>query len=131
MVLLTGSGRAVMKGERPARLVLPREEGWRGREAPVRAGAGARSGRAREATESLPPEAEPVFEALRLLRLELAREESVPAFVVASDRTLRDIAVLRPKTLDELMLAHGIGPAKAERYGAKILAAVAGSTPAR
>ena len=129
IVLLTGSGRAVMKGERPARLVLPREGD--GETAKLRGAAGARSGRAREATESLPPEAEPVFEALRLLRLELAREESVPAFVVASDRTLRDIAVLRPKTLDALLLAHGIGPAKAERYGAKILAAVAGSTPAR
>jgi ATP-dependent DNA helicase RecQ len=127
IVLLTRSGRAVMKGERPARLVLPREGGAEAAASPR----GARSGRARETTESLPPEAEPVFEALRLLRLELARQESVPAFVVASDRTLRDIALLRPTTLDALLLAHGIGPAKAERYGAKILAAVAGSTSPR
>ena len=112
-----------MKGDRPARLVLPREGD--GGTAKLRGAVGARSGRAREATESLPPEAEPVFEALRLLRLELAREESVPAFVVASDRTLRDIALLRPKTLDALLLAHGIGPAKAERYGPRLLATVA------
>ena len=84
-----------MKGDRPARLVLPARGG--GGDAGGRSPRGARSGRAREATESLPPEAEPVFEALRLLRLELAREESVPAFVVASDRTLRDIALLRPR----------------------------------
>jgi ATP-dependent DNA helicase RecQ len=44
---------------------------------------------------------------------------------VASDRTLRDIAQLRPHTLDELRLAHGIGPQKAERYGAAWLQAVA------
>ena len=68
IVLLTRSGRAVMKGDRPARLVLPREGGGEGAALPR----GARTGRPREATESLPPEAEPVFEALRLLRLELA-----------------------------------------------------------
>ncbi len=36
-----------------------------------------------------------------------------------------DIAVLRPRSLDELKLAHGIGPAKAERYGPQLLVAVA------
>jgi len=130
VVLLTGSGRAVMKGDRPARLVLPREA-EQAAALPVRPRGGARPGRARETTDILPPEAEPVFEALRLLRLELAREESVPAFVVASDRTLRDLALLRPRTLDELKLAHGIGPAKAERYGGRMLAAVAGALGAR
>ena len=75
--------------------------------------------------EALPPEAETVFAELRRLRQELARAEGVPAFVVASDRTLRDIAVLRPRSLDELKLAHGIGPAKAERYGQQLLGAVA------
>jgi ATP-dependent DNA helicase RecQ len=127
IVFLTRSGRAVMKGERPARLVLPREAGDEAA-APPR---GTRAGRSREATESLPPEAEPVFEALRLLRLELARQESVPAFVVASDRTLRDIALLRPTTSDALLLAHGIGPAKAERFGPQILAVVARSSAPR
>jgi ATP-dependent DNA helicase RecQ len=128
IVLLTSSGRAVMKGDRPARLVLPREGGA----TTLPRGAGApRAGRARETTESLPPEAEPVFAALRLLRLDLARQESVPAFVVASDRTLRDIALLRPTTLDALLLAHGIGPAKAERYGPQILAVVARASAPR
>jgi ATP-dependent DNA helicase RecQ len=124
VVVLTRSGRAVMKGDRPARLVLPREEGTTSPLA-ARAVGGPRGSRAREAAEALPPDAEPVFEALRRLRLELAREESVPAFVVASDRALRDVALLRPRTLDELQLAHGIGPAKAERYGTRILAVVA------
>jgi ATP-dependent DNA helicase RecQ len=116
-----------MKGDRPARLVLPRQEGRLGA-LPVRPRGGPRPGRVREATDTLPPEAEPLFAALRALRLELAREESVPAFVVASDRTLRDVALLRPRSLDELVLAHGIGPAKAERYGARLLATVARAT---
>jgi len=120
LVLLTSSGRAVMKGERPPRLVLPREG-----DPSERAPGGRRASREEPAPESLPADAIPVFEALRRLRLELAREESVPAYVVASDRTLRDVALLRPRTLEELKLAHGIGPAKAERYGRQLLAAVA------
>jgi ATP-dependent DNA helicase RecQ len=129
VVLLTGSGRAVMKGERPARLVLPREHAAEALPRPSRSSGGGRSPRPADAPEALPPEAVPVFEALRGLRTQLAREESVPAYVVASDRTLRDIALLRPRGLETLKLAHGIGPAKAERYGARILALVARVAP--
>ncbi|MGE5125224.1 MAG: RecQ family ATP-dependent DNA helicase [Betaproteobacteria bacterium] len=124
LVRLTRSGRAVMKGERPARLVLPRQGPAPG----TRARPGGQPTARPADVERLPPEAEPVFEALRRLRLELAREQSVPAFVVASDRTLRDLALLRPRTLDELERAHGIGPAKVERYGHRFLAAVAAAT---
>ena len=48
----------------------------------------------------------------------------MPPYVVASDRSLRDIAALRPASLEALQTAHGIGPAKAEKYGAAILAIV-------
>ena len=51
--------------------------------------------------------------------------------MVASDRTLRDIALMKPRTNDALLLADGIGPAKAERYGPQILAVVARSVAAR
>ena len=56
--------------------------------------------------------------------MELARAENVPPYVIASDRTLRDIALLRPTTLEELKLAHGIGPAKADKSGDGLLAIV-------
>jgi ATP-dependent DNA helicase RecQ len=133
VVLLTGSGRAVMKGERPARLVLPREhEAEAARSARGASGAsasrgqpGAGAARSPAEPDMLPAEAASLFEELRLLRSELARAENVPAYVVASDRTLRDIALLRPRGLEMLKLAHGIGPAKAERYGARILEVVA------
>jgi ATP-dependent DNA helicase RecQ len=58
--------------------------------------------------------------------LELSRRESVPPYVIASDRTLRDMAMLRPRTIDELLLVHGIGPAKAEKYGSRLLEVVRG-----
>ena len=66
-----------------------------------------------------------LFEALREHRLTLARAEGVPPYVIASDRTLRELAEIRPQTLDALRLAHGIGPHKVERYGAGLLAVVA------
>ena len=119
VVLLTDAGRAVMKGETPARLVLPRERGPGLLSAPA---GSARRRASRASAEALPPEAEARFDALRRLRLEIAREEAVPAFVVASDRTLRDLALLQPRTLAELQNAYGIGAAKAERYGERFLA---------
>jgi len=67
---------------------------------------------------------ETLFEALRRERLRLAQQDKLAPFMVASDRTLRDIALLRPRTMDGLRLAHGIGPHKAERYGARWLEVV-------
>ena len=43
---------------------------------------------------------------------------------VASDKTLREIAAIRPRNAEDLLLVHGIGPSKAERYGAGLLAVV-------
>ncbi|MEM8884554.1 MAG: HRDC domain-containing protein, partial [Planctomycetota bacterium] len=63
-----------------------------------------------------------LFEKLRAHRMEIAQQEDVPAYVVASDRTLRDLARLRPTNRTALLEAHGIGPAKAEKYGDGLLA---------
>jgi ATP-dependent DNA helicase RecQ len=93
--------------------------------APAGRRAGERTGSRSAPPVDLDPEALALFEALRRHRLERARAEGVPPYVVASDRTLRDIAVLRPRTTDELAMAHGIGPAKLERYGEQLLAVVA------
>jgi ATP-dependent DNA helicase RecQ len=57
------------------------------------------------------------FEALRAHRLEAARDAGVPPYVIASDRTLRDLARRNPATLAELPEVHGIGPGKVERFG--------------
>ena len=68
--------------------------------------------------------AQELFEALRRYRLTLAKARSVPPYVIASDRTLREIAATRPRSLAELELVHGIGPAKAEKYGEGLLEVV-------
>src|SRR5262249_61233409 len=94
------------------------------RQAPARAGRGA-GGAAGRAPAELDAAALDLFEALRRYRLTVARAEGVAPFIVASDRTLRDIAALRPRDLPELERAHGVGPYKAAKYGAGILQVVA------
>jgi ATP-dependent DNA helicase RecQ len=131
VVTLTEDGRSVMKGERPARLLLPppaaRERAGAGGSAailPTRVsdqapGSGAAS------QPLLDAAALALFEALRRHRLAVARAEGVAPFIVASDRTLREIATLRPRDLAELQRAHGVGRHKAARYGAGLLEIVA------
>ncbi|MFV1979044.1 MAG: HRDC domain-containing protein [Myxococcota bacterium] len=68
-----------------------------------------------------------LFDALRGYRLKRASASGVPPYVVASDRTLREIAAQRPRTIDELLVIHGIGPTKAKRYGKGLLKVVSES----
>ncbi|MBL8942678.1 MAG: HRDC domain-containing protein, partial [Myxococcales bacterium] len=123
IVHLTEVGKDVMVGKRPARLLLPGDDAPRS----ARPRGAVRSERTTGATEGvdLDAEAAVVFEALRRHRMTRAKAEGVPPYVVASDRTLREIAMLRPRTPDELAMAHGIGPTKLERYGEGLLATVA------
>ena len=58
-----------------------------------------------------------LFEALKRLRLQLAKEQDVPAYIVFSDATLRDMCVKRPTTLAEFTEVNGIGQAKRDLYG--------------
>ncbi len=131
VVTLTEDGRAVMKGERPARLLLPPSSS--GPKRVERVGPRRVEPAADRAPERV-ADREPVeldaaalalFEALRRHRLAVARTEGVAPFIVASDRTLRDIAALRPRDLAELERAHGVGRHKAARYGAGLLQVVA------
>ena len=65
-----------------------------------------------------------LFEQLRALRRRLADEESVPAFVVFSDATLRGLAAAKPTGPQAMLRVSGVGPAKLERYGETFLAAI-------
>ncbi len=58
-----------------------------------------------------------LFEALRELRLELAKEQSVPPYVIFHDSTLIEMAKKRPNTSDAMRYISGVGEAKLKRYG--------------
>jgi len=68
---------------------------------------------------------DPLVEALRAWRLERARADAVPAYVVAHDATLEAIAEARPGSIAALRRVKGMGPAKLDHYGAEILEVVA------
>jgi ATP-dependent DNA helicase RecQ len=65
-----------------------------------------------------------LFATLKTLRGSIARNESVPAYVVFTDRTLAELAVRRPRTLAAMGDVRGIGPAKLDKYGEQFLAAI-------
>lgn len=65
-----------------------------------------------------------LFEKLKQLRSELAKNQGVPAFVVFSDVTLRDMCSLMPADISELMQVSGVGQKKSEVYGRKFLAII-------
>jgi ATP-dependent DNA helicase RecQ len=117
---LTAASRPVLKGEQTVAL---REESPRKRERE-------RSTRGGAAPANVAAADQPAFEALRALRAQLAREQSVPAYVIFHDATLRAIAERRPRSLAELGTVTGVGGAKLERYGAQVLATLEDTTPA-
>jgi ATP-dependent DNA helicase RecQ len=71
------------------------------------------------------PAAEALFQRLKRWRLETARSQGVPPYVIFHDATLQAIANARPASRHALDGLPGVGVAKLERYGAAILAVVA------
>ncbi len=74
-----------------------------------------------DSTDAAGPAEEALFQALRALRLEIAKEQGVPPYVVFHDKTLREMVASEPRSLAELALVPGIGAAKLERYGERFL----------
>lgn len=58
-----------------------------------------------------------LFEKLRHLRMELARKENVPPYIVFSDKTLTDMCIKLPFTPEEMLAVNGVGQNKKEKYG--------------
>ena len=71
------------------------------------------------------PADEGLFERLRAWRLERARVDEVPAYVVLHDATLRELASVKPENERDLAAVKGFGPTKLERYGDDVLAVIA------
>ena len=108
---LGGDAKEVLKGEAAVMIALPpkRESGRRAR---------------RDRSGGFNPVGDPLFEALRTLRRDLAAEAGVPPYVIFHDSTLRDMAALRPASLSELGQLVGIGARKLEAYGEAFLGVI-------
>ncbi len=66
----------------------------------------------------------PLFTELKFLRSAIAKREGVPAFVVFSDMTLRDMCDKQPKTSAEFLNVSGVGVAKLEKYGEEFISVI-------
>ena len=98
--------RAILKGEAKLELVLPPK----------------RERRRRGAKGSVPnPVANPLFEALRAKRREIAQETGLPPYVIFHDSVLRDMAMVRPSSLAEMGQLSGVGARKLDAYGQDFL----------
>jgi ATP-dependent DNA helicase RecQ len=103
---ITSLGRQVLRGSREMDIALPEPA------APA------------VQTPTAPDSA--LAERLRRWRLEVARQDGVPAYVVLHDRTLNELAARSPRTKAELADVSGIGPGKLDRYGEDLLRLVRG-----
>lgn len=64
---------------------------------------------------------EPLFQRLRQLRMEIAREEKVPPYIVFSDKTLVHMCIIKPHNKEEMLTVSGVGEHKYTKYGEKFL----------
>ena len=108
---LTAASRGVLRGETTVQLrrVADREE--------RRASRKSTRAKSRQTDLAIAPHEEALWQALRELRAQLARDQGVPAYVIFHDATLLQMLRDRPQTLTELGAVSGVGAAKLKRYG--------------
>ncbi|HEY6868810.1 MAG TPA: HRDC domain-containing protein, partial [Novosphingobium sp.] len=110
-LMLGGDARGILKGEDAVLIALPpRREKTRRQ----RGGAGSAAN----------PVGDPLFDALRALRRELAQQAGVPPYVVFHDSVLREMAAGRPQSLAELGRIGGVGDRKLTAYGDAFLTVI-------
>ncbi|MGB7407558.1 MAG: DNA helicase RecQ [Pontixanthobacter sp.] len=102
---LGGAAPPILKGDAPVEIVIP----------PKSTGGGRGRARGRDVTPN--PVGDPLFEALRDLRRDLAKEAQVPPYIIFNDATLRDMAAQRPQTLDDFGRISGVGAKKLAAFG--------------
>jgi ATP-dependent DNA helicase RecQ len=112
---LTEASRALLRGEVTLRV---RED----TKAPA-------ARKARAAPSELAPDDEPLWQALRECRRQLAAEQNVPPYVIFHDATLKQMAALRPVDEAALLTVAGVGQAKLARYGERFLAILRAHPP--
>ncbi len=65
-----------------------------------------------------------LYDSLRLLRNRLAKESSVPAYVIFTDKTIKEMSMYLPMNKEQMMQISGVGEVKYEKYGAQFLAEI-------
>ncbi len=114
IVKLTKKGSRLLLEDGKVWMKMVREEGPKERQAGEKA--------KKKPGKTAVPEADTgLFEMLRRLRSQIAREENVPPYIVFSDKTLVSMCLIKPRTKEEMMCVSGVGEVKYGRYGKRFL----------
>lgn len=116
IVKLTGSSESLLEGEKHLMMKMPKEQELRKKEK--------RSRLSKASAGELGEQDETLFQRLRALRLEIAREEKIPPYMVFSDKTLIHMCILKPGNEEEMLNVTGVGRHKFEKYGKRFIDAV-------
>ena len=120
IVKLTEKSKGLLDGEETVLMKMAKEQEPAAKTQKMRKGrAGAAAGEMGEGEQSL-------FERLRALRTQIAREEKVPPYIVFSDKTLVDMCMKKPRTREEMLAVSGVGEFKYGKYGERFLQCVGG-----
>ena len=126
VVRLTERSESVLNGTRTVLMKVAKEEPKVKNEKKEKAAKTARTSKALEGLErDIDRE---LFQKLRELRLEIAKEEKVPPYIVFSDKTLIHMCQIRPKTKKEMLMVSGVGEMKYEKYGERFLKVMSAGT---
>ena len=119
IVKLTEKTGALLRGEEAIEMKMAKEQ-----EQVAKARKEKKGRKSAVAGAELSEAEETLFEKLRALRAEIAREEKVPPYIVFSDKTLAHMCILKPKTKAEMLEVSGVGAFKYEKYGERFLECV-------
>lgn len=117
VVKLTANSGVIMEAGEPLMMKMAKEQ-EKGSKADSR-------GHKRKISAAIGGQDENLFEKLRALRMEIAREEKVPPYIVFSDKTLAHMCVVKPKSKQEMLTVSGVGQFKYEKYGERFLTCIA------
>ena len=113
-LMLTSAARPLLRGEEPLEL---REE--------ARIDKPKRNSSPRSEAYAVSAADEPLWQALKARRVELADQAGVPPYVIFHDATLKEFVRARPDSLDAMLALHGVGETKLKRYGEAMLKVIA------
>lgn len=125
LLRLTESSERLLEQTQPFCISYKREEEKAGRKTKASGASGGRSDQVADLTEGQ----QALFEELRKTRMLLAGRKRIPPYMVASDKTLRDMCVRRPRSQEELLDVNGMGEKKVKQYGEAFLKVLLGYGP--
>ena len=116
IVKLTEKSEEVLLGEEAVFMKMAKEQEPAAKEKKEK-----KSAKSRGAGTILSGEEEVLFETLRSLRMEIAKKERVPPYVVFSDKTLVHMCAVKPKNKETMLTVSGVGEYKYEKYGSRFI----------